>query len=186
MANLDEWRLRLARRHVRCGGIIAYPTEGVYGLGCDPLNGSAVLRLLALKRRNWRQGLIVIGANLDQLRAFISSDDPGLLDRLRSSWPNAVSWVVPASPRTPSWITGGRSTIVVRVPAHELARALCRVCGPLVSTSANLHGRPPARTTWAVHRMFGSVLDLVIPGALGGRSGPSEIRDALTGAVYRR
>ncbi|MCC6202080.1 MAG: Sua5/YciO/YrdC/YwlC family protein [Gammaproteobacteria bacterium] len=182
----SEWRLRLARRHVRSGGIIAYPTEGVFGIGCDPLQEAAVLRLLSLKQRDWRQGLIIIGAELDQLWCFIGSRDPNLLHRLKSSWPGPVTWLVPASPATPKWLTGGRTTIALRVPGHELARNLCRCCGPLVSTSANLHARPPARTALGVRKNLGRMIDYLVPGEIGDRQGPSDIRDALTGAVLRR
>ena len=186
MAIPGEWRLRLARRYVRRGGVIAYPTEGVYGLGCDPLNELAVLRLLALKQRSWRQGLIVIGANLEQLWRFIGSDDPKLLERLQASWPGPTSWIVPASAQTPTLLTGGRATVALRVPAHAFARALCQACGPLVSTSAIPHGRPPARCSLAVRHMFGGAIDHIFPGALGDRNSPSVLRDGRTDRVFRR
>lgn len=185
MAGSGEWSLRLACLYVRCGGLIAYPTEGVVGLGCDPLNQVAVQRLLDLKRRDWHRGLIIIGSDLAQLLPFVGTRDVVVINRLRASWPGAITWLVPAAPGTPRWLTGGRSTIALRVPAHGQARALCRACGPLISTSANRSGRPPARTILGSRARFGAAISYYVPGVIGDHAGPSKIQDVRSGAISR-
>jgi L-threonylcarbamoyladenylate synthase len=178
-------KVRSAARIVQAGGVIAYPTEGVFGLGCDPEYIDAVRRILALKHRPESAGLILIAANLEQLDGWI---DPSKqqLKRLQSKPGDAVTWVVTAGPRAPQWITGGRATLAVRITHHPVAAALCRHAGaPLVSTSANRSGRAAATSTLSVRRRFGRDIDYVVPGLTGNRQRPSEIRDAATGEVLR-
>jgi L-threonylcarbamoyladenylate synthase len=165
--------------------VIAYPTEAVFGLGCDPGCERAVRRILALKGRPARAGLILIAADLAQLQGWIAPT-PAERRRLVSRTARPVTWVVTAGPRATTSVTGGRNRIAVRLTMHALARRLCHLADmPLVSTSANRHGRPPARTALAVRRQLGSDLDFVLPGATSGRQRPSEIRDARSGTVLR-
>jgi L-threonylcarbamoyladenylate synthase len=182
----DSPLLRRAVRVLRQGGVIAYPTEAVYGLGCDPSSRQAVERILTIKGRPVKVGFILIGASLAQFTGWIALR-PGERERLRSPAVKPVTWVVTAGPKARRWLTGGRRSIAVRVTAHPVAAALCRAfSGPLVSTSANRHGRPPARSALASRRSLGRELDLVLPGPTGGLRKPTEIRDARTGAVIRR
>ena len=186
MRPLSRWHLNEAVRTVRGGGILAYPTEAVYGLGCDPDDVRAVMRLLAIKQRSLEQGLILIASDMAQLNPYIGSLESTMLRRVEATWPGPVTWLVPAKPRTPIWLRGRHDSIAVRVTAHPLAAALCTALGQaLVSTSANRHGRPPARTALQVHRRLGDVIDLVISGATGPQSRPTEIRDARNGRVVR-
>ncbi len=179
-------RLRRARDCLRRGGLLAYPTEAVFGLGCDPLRPDAVLRLLRLKRRPLRAGLILIAADPDQLAPYLAPLPAARRRVVNATWPGPVTWIWPARPGTPDWLTGGRDSIAVRLTAHPLARALCRAWGgALVSTSANPHRRPPARTALQVRRYFGDHLDLILHGATGPARRPTEIRDARTGARLR-
>ena len=178
--------IRRAARIIRRGGVIAYPTEGVFGLGCDPASPEAVERVLAIKGRPASAGFILIAADLDQLQGWVAPT-AGERRRLASRTAHPVTWVVTAGPRASRSLTGGRATIAVRVTRHPVAAALCRaVLTPLVSTSANLHGRPPARTALASRHRFGARLDMVVPGAAGGRRRPTEIRDARSGKVLRQ
>lgn len=203
-------RLRKAGRIIRGGGVVAYPTEGVYGLGCRPDDGLAVGRLLALKGRGATAGLILIAADPGQLGPWIDPDPQECARLERDSghpgssptpspvtgtstgpgtgpitWP--ITWVVTASLLAPQWITGGRSTVAVRLTAHPLARGLCVAAGmAIVSTSANPHGRPPARSAGGVRRYFPQGVDLILGGQTLGARGPSEIRMARTGEVLRR
>lgn len=168
--------------------VIAYPTEAVFGLGCDPDSEKAVNALLALKQRPWQKGLILIAANYEQLKPYV--DDAALTDSQRetifSVWPGPVTWVIPARPETPRWLTGSFDSLAVRVSDHPLVQQLCSQYGkPLVSTSANLSGQEPCRTTEEVRMQFGSSLP-VLAGLVGGRLNPSEIRDALTGKQFRQ
>lgn len=168
------------------GGVIAYPTEGVYGLGCDALDGQAVDRLLALKERVPEKGLIVIGASLLQLESLLHPLTADQRRRLEALWPGAVTWVVPAAADAPEWLTGGRDTLAVRVPDHALARKLCqRFRGPVVSTSANRSGSEAARSGDDVAAIFSDRLDYLLDGETGGRVGPSEIRDLASGKILR-
>ncbi len=140
---MSPFRLRHAVRLLRGGGIVAYPTEGVYGLGCDPLDGAAVTRLLALKGRSRRKGLILIAASFERVRPFLAPLDPELEAAARADWPGPVTWVLPAAPATPAWLTGGRQTLAVRVTAHPVAAALCRE----LRRADRLDQRKPQRRT---------------------------------------
>ena len=182
---MTPWRLRAAARAVRYGGVIAYPTEAVYGLGCDPLDAVAVLDLLELKGRPVGKGLILIAADFDQLRPFVDEVAPGAMAAVHASWPGPHTWLLPARPATPPWLTGDFTTLAVRVTAHPVAAALCRLTGPLVSTSANPAGRRPARDALTVRRYFGDRLDAVLAGPVDRRRGPSAIRDAASGRLLR-
>jgi len=187
VSRLYGLQLRIAARVVRAGGLIAYPTEAVYGLGCDPCDESAVMRLLALKRRSINKGLILIAADFVQLEPFLHPLSPSNRARVESTWPGPQTWLVPAKLGVPRWLTGQHDTLAVRVTGHPLAAALCRSCGhPLVSTSANISTRPPARSALAVRRQFGQQLDYVLSGPTGSRAKPTAIQDLRSGQVVRR
>lgn len=184
---MSPWQLRRAARIVRQGGIVAYPTEAVWGLGCDPANADAVTRLLALKRRPALKGLIVIAADLGQLARWIGPLDRVQRAELERRGRRPVTWLVPAAPATPHRLSGRHHTLAVRITDHPIAAALCRAAGrALVSTSANPAGRPPARSALAVRRYFAAQLDALVPGPLGGARRPSEIRDLASGRIMRR
>ena len=177
--------LRRTARVLQAGGVVAYPTEAVYGLGCDPLNRDAVHRLLAIKQRPVDKGLILIASRFGQLAPFVQPLDDAIMRRLNETWPGPVTWVLPASPATPRWLRGVYHTLAVRVTAHPLAAALCDAFGgPVVSTSANPSGRPPARNALQA-RLRCPGVDLVLHGATGALSQPTPIRDAITGDVLR-
>lgn len=186
MQTIRTWQLKQAARHVRAGGIIAYPTEAVFGLGCNPANLTAVLRLLALKRRAPDKGLILIAANFEQLRPYIKPLDAKTKKKVMATWPGPVTWVLPARHSVSSLIRGAHSTVAVRITAHPLAKALCDTVGyALVSTSANIAGGRAARDSLGVRRIFGDTIDFVVPGQVGELDRPTEIRDAETGALVR-
>ncbi len=171
------------------GEVVAYPTEAVFGVGCDPDNKQAVQKLLALKQRPVEKGLILIAADYEQLTPYI--DDCQLtveqIKRIQSSWPGPVTWVMPIKAGVPSFLTGQFTTIAVRVTDHPLVQQLCRQFGkPLTSTSANLTGQEPGRTAEEVKAQLGQYLPAILQGETGGRDNPSEIRDARTGKVFRQ
>jgi L-threonylcarbamoyladenylate synthase len=170
---------------IQAGGVIAYPTEAVWGLGCDPWDELAVDRLLAIKERSVSKGLILVADNIRQFD-FLLEDLPELwLDRLSSTWPGPNTWLVPHQGLLPAWITGEHDKVALRVSDHPLVRDLCALTGPLVSTSANRAGRPAARSRLRIEQSFRGQLDYVLGGALGGRRNPSTIRDLVTGEVLR-
>jgi L-threonylcarbamoyladenylate synthase len=184
--NPASWPLRRAIETVRSGGVIAYPTESVYGLGCDPLEQDAVQRIFELKERDAAKGLILIASHIEQLLPYLDDLPVSVMQKLEASWPGPVTWVVPAAPAIPSWLSGGRTTLAVRVTAHPVAAALCQALDmALISTSANRSGRPPARTALAVRTLFGGGVDEILSGGVGGLNKPTEIREALTGKVLR-
>lgn len=184
---MSNWiRIDRAARIIANGGIVAYPTEAVYGIGCLPLFDDGLARIIAIKQRDAGKGLIVVAADVSQLAqlAEIPAGETGR--QLRASWPGPVTWVVPARPDLPPLLTGGRSTIAVRVSAHPLVQRLCRRSGSaLVSTSANFSGRRPARSALAARRALGDAVDYVLAGPLGNAARPTEIRDAASGRILR-
>lgn len=185
---LQSWRLQLARRHIDAGGIVAYPTEAVWGLGCDPHRPEAIARLLELKRRPPSLGLILIGASYEQLAPYIelARIRPAALARVRRSWPGPNTWLLPASPAVPPWIRGDHHSVALRVTAHPEAAGLCAAVGhAIVSTSANVHGRRAPRTLLELRLGLGTQVDYILPGATGGADRPTVIRDALSGRTIR-
>lgn len=182
----NTFHIARAVRALDDGGVIAYPTEAVWGLGCDPLDEAAVLRLLALKQRDWRKGMILVAADMVQLAPYLHGLDAQQQQTLRDSWPGPTTWLVPNNGMAPDWITGGRDTLAVRVSNHPLVTALCRAFGgPVVSTSANPAGNRPARSALTVRRYFLTQLDDILPGAVGGQRQPTQIRNLLTGETVR-
>ena len=173
------------RAYLRRGGLIAYPTESCYGLGCDPRNRQALVRLIRLKGRSAAKGLLLIADRFKRLQAFVRPLSSADRERMHASWPGPVTWVVPASAACPPELTGGRPTLAVRVTAHPGAARLCRSLGmALVSTSANKSGRKPAKTAAECRRIFGTRVR-VIAGRIGQRRRPSTLIDLATGTVLR-
>lgn len=180
------WHLRQAARHFWLGGLIAYPTEAVYGLGCNPLDWDAVQRLLKLKQRSVDKGLILIGSDFDQLRPFIIEPAQEIMAPVLSSWPGASTWLLPAAPGVPTWLTGNHHSIAVRVTAHPLAAALCRTCeSPVISTSANIQGQRPAKSALALYKQFNRNIDFILNGKVGSLKRPTSIQDAISGICMR-
>ena len=191
------------------GGVIAYPTEAVWGLGCDPLNGDAVRRILRLKGRQQSKGLILVAATMAQIRPLLDALPPGLLqDRLaslESTWPGPLTWLIPDPQGLyPGWIKGEHDSVAIRVSAHPPVQALCDAFGgPIVSTSANRAGEPPIRSLSELEAEFGNggsdgsgnsggggssekgQVDFIFPAPLGEEKQPSQIRDLITGETLR-
>ena len=169
-------------------GVIAYPTEAVWGLGYDPFSEKAVNKILGLKERHVDKGLILVASRIDQLTFLLEGLPPEKLQTLKGSWPGPYTWIVPHHERIPRWISGQHDGVAVRVSKHPVVTALCDLYGgPIVSTSANPQGKPAAVHAWQVQRYFGkdSRLNLITQGVVGQRRQPSEIRDLLTMAVLR-
>ncbi len=181
----SPFQLRLAADTLRKGGVLAWPTEAIWGIGCDPLNPHAVQRLLDIKQRSPSRGLILMAADYAQILPFIRPLPPERMQAVLDSWPGPHTWLLPASPQTPGWITGGSELVAVRVTAHALSRDLCRAFGgALVSTSANRSGRPPARSALEVRLRCPGTHGL-LHGPTGRLDAPTPIKNALTGEVIR-
>jgi len=185
IATASAHRLRMAARALRAGGLIAHPTEGVWGLACDPHNAGAARRLLAAKQRDPAKGLIVVADRPEWLRPFVTHA-PAAWQRACMAWPGPSTWLLPVHPATPQWLTGQHDRIALRVTAHPVAVALCRAFGgALVSTSANISAQPAALHAWQVHARLRSDVDVIIGGHLNHPGQPSTITDAVTGTVIR-
>lgn len=171
---------------LRSGNIIAYPTEAVYGLGCDPLDETAVRRLLALKNRRPAAGLILIADRFDRFDSFIGELTGKQRKRAMSVWPGHVTWLFPRGMDVPDWLAGEHETIALRLTAHPVCHAICaEYGGAIVSTSANPTSTEPARSAVEVENYFGSAVCGIVEGELGGEANPSEIRDLVSGRILR-
>lgn len=186
METIKPDQINIAVNCLKQSKVIAYPTESVFGLGCDPYNVDAVSRILQIKHRAIDKGFILIASNWEQIQPLVMYLTPDLLTRVFATWPGPVTWLFPASKQVPSWIRGNHHSVAVRVTAHPIAKALCeQFGGPIISTSCNKSGDPAARDIRTIQLTLKDTVDCVIDGPLGGRLRPSEIRDALTGEVIR-
>ena len=175
--------IQRAGRILRSGGVVAYPTEGVFGLGCIPDDADAVSRILSIKQRSPALGLVLIASCVDQLEGWA---DLSASISLQSSLQHPVTWIVPAQAGVPYWIKGEHDGLAVRITHHPVASALCDAADSLlVSTSANVAGCPPARTVYVLRRHFRSLVDCIVPGRCGPAASASEIRSLISGKVIR-
>lgn len=179
-------QLQQAVKILQQGGIIAYPTEGVYGLGCDPFNETAVMQLCQIKQRSVEKSFILIAANWQQVKPLITPIPPTRLEIVKASWPGPVTWIFPASKKVPSWICGDQQTVAIRMTDHPIAFQLCQAFdGVIVSTSANIEGKSPLQDIQKVKAEFADKIDFILEGALGNLKCATEIRDALSGKIIR-
>lgn len=169
---------------IQAGKILAYPTEGVFGLGCDPYQESAVMKLLALKERPVEKGLIVIADRLSVLEPWLREISPEHRQKIETT-SHPTTWVVPATAQVPVWIRGEHTQVAIRITQHPVAQAICRALGtPFVSTSANRAGDPPALTAQDVRAIF-PTLDYIVDQPTGNLAKPTPIIDLLTGEFLR-
>ena len=180
--------IRTAARVLKQGGVIAYPAEACFGLGCDPRDKQAVARIRALKNRSSAQGFILVSDLFDRLLPYLKWDtlDSSRRERIEASWPGPVSWLIPASSYAGSGLTGNHDTLAVRISAFEPLRALCRCAqSAIVSTSANCRGQPPLRHTADVSDAFAGEIDYIIDLPVQGLAKPSQIIEARTLNILR-
>jgi len=176
-----------AKQHIQNGKVLAYPTEAVYGLGCDPFDEAAFNRLLALKQRSIEKGVILIASQLSQIESLVTLSNQPWAEQVLSSWQAGqapTTWVLPATDQVPTRITGGRDTVAVRITQHPEVVALCDALqSPLVSTSANVSGQEAIKSAELCHENFPNTP--ILAGALSGAAQPSQIWHALTGERLR-
>jgi len=171
-------------------GVIAYPTEAVFGLGCDPDSQSALEKVLLIKKRPAHKGLILVAANIEQLENYtdFSMLSELQLTKIKASWPGPVTWIVPVNKKLCKLVSGDFNSVAVRVSAHPVIQSLCLAFGkPIVSTSANLSTLEPCKTTDQVKEMFKNqtLLETIVDASVTGLSAPSQIYDALSGKRLR-
>ena len=185
----NEASVEQAVHALKQGQVIAYPTEAVFGLGCDPDNEAAIQHLLDLKHRPSEKGLIIIASAISQLDRYINAEavSDEMWQQLNNTWPGPVTWLIPAGPSLSKLLTGEHNTIAVRVTAHPIASKLCQEFGkPIVSTSANFAGQDPARNVYQVREQFLDQVGVIVGGEVDRTASPSEIRDLLTNKVIRK
>jgi len=189
---MDRFKVKKAARAIRSGGVIAYPTEAVWGLGCDPWNEQACSDLMQVKQRPSEKGMILIAGSMAQFGSLLTTLTPETQQLLQQGWANskqqgAVTYLVPDEHNlVPKWIKGSHQQVAIRVSHHYLVKQLCEALNmPIVSTSANLAGRPAARSRLQVEKHLGQNIDYILPGRLGGARQPSRIIDLLSGQVRR-
>lgn len=187
---MNNQQLQEIKEAIDClkgGGIIAYPTESIYGLGCDPWNEDAVERVLSVKSRSIQQGLILITANWEQVKEFIAPISQDQFKLVNKSWPGNNTWLFPIKENTPHWLVGEYDTIAIRIPDHPIAKGLAESFGhAIVSTSANIHNESPCKTKEEVERVFGNKIDFIASGDIGSYQKPSTIRDLKSLEVIRK
>lgn len=180
--------LHIASQIMHQGGVIAYPTEAVWGLGCNPFNQQAVHKLLALKKRSPNKGLILIASDIEQFDFALKDLPKNQIQIMQNTWPGPVSWIVPKNELIPDWISGNHSGVALRVSNHPIVKTLCAIYGgAIVSSSANTQGHQAARTQWQVRRYFKHKpqLDHISQGVVGSHNKPSTIYDLITQTVIR-
>jgi len=176
----SNFKIKNAVRHLKAGEVVAYPTEAVYGLGCDPLNEAAVMSLLAIKQRPIEKGLILIASSLEQLRPYLVLNQT-IICRITSTWPEPVTWVIPAPPWVPKWLTGEHQSLAVRITNHPIARDLCaQFGGPLVSTSANPTTQPAIKESRKLLKTFAGSDIFIVHGKVGALAQETAIYDAVS------
>ncbi len=166
------------------GGVIAYPTESVYGLGCDPLCELAVQRILQLKNRSIDKGLIIIASRLSQLEAYIDITEEQKHKILITE--QATTWLVKKSSQTPGWIHGKNSKVAIRISQHPIVSSLCEIIQqPVISTSANPAGNEPAITHQQCKDYFAEKIDNYLENSIMMTGQPTAIIDIDTGNIIR-
>lgn len=185
---VDMEQVQQAVHCLRQGQIIAYPTESVYGLGCDPFDRGPAMQLLLLKDRDVGKGLILIASDWDQVADLVLPIEPMALARVHATWPGPVTWIFPARQDVlPPWVRGSTEDIAIRITDHPIARAICQQYGgPIIATSANSRGCMPTRDYRATEIAYGDKIGMVVKGKTGGRIKPTEIRDAISGEILRK
>ena len=178
--NLDQ-----AVKTVQRQGVIAYPTEGVWGLGCDPYSRIAVDKILNLKKRSVDQGLLLVAKDIGQFDLFLEGLKRKNYEELDRNWPGPITYLVPDNGSAPRWVVGEHKTLGLRVSDHPLIKTLCALTGPLVSTSANISGFPPIKSVNEIEEVFDQEIDYVLAGELGKLGKPTQIKNILTGEVLR-
>ena len=174
-----------AVKTVKSQGVIAYPTEGVWGLGCDPFSRSAVSKILDLKKRSVDRGLLLVATDIGQFEPFLEGLERKYHEELDRDWPGPITYLVPDNGSAPRWVVGKHKTLGLRVSDHSLIKTLCALTGPLVSTSANISGLPAIKSADEIEEVFDQEIDYVLDGELGNLGKPTQIKNILTGEILR-
>jgi L-threonylcarbamoyladenylate synthase len=187
----SDFSIRHAAHIVKNGGIIAYPTDTIYGLGCDPYNADAVERLNVIKRRSSNKQFILLAGHINQVKDLLLFDKSEQKKITANAEP--TSWVVNATPTTPEWLTRSSNkgdndnhTLTIRISKNDTVRKLCDALGhAIISTSANLSGKRPAENTFYLHKLFHSTVDKILATNKPLTSKPSKVIRLCDNHVFR-
>jgi len=183
---IPSWHTKQAIHALKRGGIIAYPTEAVYGLGCDPFNQRAVSKLFALKKRSPQKGLILLGSTIEQFQRLLKPIPANIQAKLERTWPGPVTWLLPARSSVPRYLRGQHNTLAIRISDLPIIQQLCTYYDqPIISTSANVSGHKATKTHMHCRRAFNNKLNYILVGEIGHLTSPTEIRDAFTNHIIR-
>lgn len=181
----DQTALAEAATAILAGGVVAIPTDTLYGLAADPFNRNAVARVFEAKGRSAQRGLPLIAADAAQIAERLGPLPPGAARLARAFWPGPLTLLVEAPGTLAPEVTGGTGRVGVRVPAHRVAQALCRLCAmPLTATSANISDRPATNDPDEVARALGTRIDVLLDAGRTAGGPPSTIVD-VTGSTPR-
>ena len=184
MSKNESKYIEKASKIILNGGVIAYPTEGVFGLGCLPNNYEAVYRILKIKKRDINNGLIVIASKLEQLNGWtdLTSSE---VNRIKNE-SEIVTWIVKKTNLVPAWVSGEHNSIAIRLTRHPTASAICNASGSaLISTSANISGEGPTNNQKELRKQFCDIVDYIVPGECDMKVGSSMIKIIETGKIIR-
>ncbi|MBT4884738.1 MAG: threonylcarbamoyl-AMP synthase [Legionellales bacterium] len=178
--------IHIAVSFLKQGKIIAYPTEAMFGIGCDVMDEKALTKIIKIKKRPPEKGLIIVAARWEQVQNLTQKIPDSQYKKIFQSWPGHTTWLFPAAKQVPTLITGKHNTIAIRVSNNPTITALCEQYGkPIVSTSANIHNGPTAMNDTDVTNIFGGNVDYIVSGKFEKHCGASKIIDAITGKVLR-
>ncbi len=176
MDSPENFHLQQAIIKLKSGGVIAYPTEGVWGLGCLWTDEEAIAEILRLKQRPLEKGMIILCSQLSDIKHHLLPLSPEHIQQIEQDYPHPVTWILPCKLTVPESVRGQHTSIAVRFSRHPQVQALCANVGPIISTSANPSGQAAAMSVLDVRHYFQDQLSYILPGELGGYSKPSEIR----------
>ena len=167
------------------GKIIAYPTESIYGIGCDPYNYDAVQKIYKIKNRPNDKPMILIASDMKQIENLI--DYNAINQSVIESWPGHTTWLLPASSACPEWLYEKDSRkVAIRVSAHTTVASICNnFKKPIISTSANKSMDDPIMEIEKIKDVFNKDIDFIVEGCLGNEPNPSVIMDLETGKMIR-
>ena len=157
----SDFSIRHAANIIRRGGVLAYPTDTIYGLGCDPGNRDAVERINRIKNRPLSKHFILLAGSIEQLDPLLDIDDLQQKKIMQATKP--TSWIVKASRSAPAWLTDSDHQLTIRISQHPLVKRLCQRLGhAIISTSANPSGRHPAKNSLQIQQYFHSSVDKIL------------------------
>jgi L-threonylcarbamoyladenylate synthase len=182
---MSPWALNRLVQALSKGAVIGYPTDTIWGFGCDPFAPESVARILQIKQRPVEKGLILLSSRLEYCEPLIRLE-PQQREQIKLPAERPTTWLVAASDGCPPWIRGNHPTVAIRITDHPLVAYLCSgMQSPLVSTSANAAGKSTARSALQLRRQFGDQLDTIVTGFSTGGGQASQIKSLATGNLLR-